>query len=271
MKTMRRVLWVLGAAAALGAWGCKPLPKETLEEQFKAALRRHFDQLNSEALERRDRLRMEREAALANPALRPPAGAVVSLYEWDPEGFVVAGFPCQTCGAKLLIPHPWAQYRCRACGHSPYLAHRPGQDLRRTPCETCLQGGKVREPGDVASAQQLKRFEGVEVKPMYEPREARPDKGILRASVRYVRRVWAFDERGTVPAPNPKVLERAAVDVGWFPSVEGTGTYNRPGFHRPDSEWVGEITFEFKGGELTELSRRPEEPVRPWKGIRSAR
>lgn len=268
---MRLVLWVMGAAA-LGAWGCKPPPKEKLEDQFKSAIRRHFDRLNAEALDRRDRLRAEREAALANPALLPPAGTVVNVYEWDPEGFVVAGFPCQTCGARLLIPHPWAEYRCRACGHSPYLAHRPGEDLRKAPCDTCAQGGKVREPGEAASAEQLKRFEGTAVKPMYEPREANPDKGILRATVRYVRRVWSFDERGTVPAPvSPKVLERAPVDANWFPSEGGTGAYNRPGFHRPDSEWVGEVTFEFKGGELTELSRRPEEPVRPWKGIRAGR
>jgi hypothetical protein len=268
---MRLALWVVGAAA-LGAWGCKPPPKEKLEDQFKSALRRHFDRLNGESLERRDRLRMEREAALANPALRAPAGTVVNIYEWDPEGFVVAGFPCQTCGAKLLMPHPWAEYRCRACGHSPYLAHRPGEDLRKAPCDTCMQGGKVREPGEAAAAEQIKRFEGAAVKPMYEPRDANPDKGILRATVRYVRRVWAFDERGTVPAPvSAKVLERAPVDANWFPSEEGTGPYNRPGFHRPDEEWVGEITFEFKGGELTELSRRPEEPVRPWKGIRSGR
>jgi hypothetical protein len=33
---------------------------------------------------------------------------------------------------------------------------------------------------------------------------------------------------------------------------------------------VGEVTFRFKGGEILEIARAPEQPVRPWKDLKAA-
>ena len=87
----------------------------------------------------------------------------------------------------------------------------------------------------------------------------------LLATVRYVRRQWAYDNRGTVDL-STKVIERASVDMSWIPS-EQQGARS-PGFHRLDATFVGEMEFEYRGGDITMLSRRAEEAVRPWKDLK---
>jgi hypothetical protein len=84
----------------------------------------------------------------------------------------------------------------------------------------------------------------------------------MQAVVRYVRRVWAYDEQASVLVPQ-KALDRAQVDRSWLPAPGEEGG-RKPGFHRPDSMYVGEITFDFRGGELSVKSGPREEPVRPW-------
>jgi len=65
-----------------------------------------------------------------------------------------------------------------------------------------------------------------------------------------------------------KVVERAAVEVTHIPTAAEGMAGKAPGFHRLDATFVGEIEFEFRGGELTVKTRRAEEPVRPWKDLK---
>jgi hypothetical protein len=275
------------AAAALGVGGCKPPPKEQIESRFRSELRLYFNNLRNEAQARKENLRKEQEAALRNPALPTPTGTIYSTYHWDEEKFIVENFKCQTCETRQLLVVPSDEYLCRSCGHCPYKIHKPGFNKRESPCKECLDAQlKVREPGDLASEEQLKKYdsEGARVKKMFEITEVNQEKGILKATVRYVRRVWSYDARGTVAIPTEKVLQKVpgAVEAKWFPAEgaqEGIDSRDPsmryapkgPGFHRQDTVWVGEIGFEYRGSTMTELWRSKEEPVRAWKEIRPSR
>jgi hypothetical protein len=274
---MRLTAMALSLAVA-AASGCKPPPKEKVIDAFKAELRLYFNTLNNEAQARKEGLRREQLAALDNPALPAPSGMVYSTFTWDEGAYVVANYPCRGCGTKLLIPAPAAEYLCRACGHSPYEQHPPGTDLSKSPCTICVgPEHKPRPPNeDLISKETLSRPEGAAVKDMFEVTEDNPEKP-YKAKVRYVRRSWSYDPRGAVKV-STKALEKSGADAGYIPiregageAGEGPGRYAQPGFHRLDSVYVGEIEFQFKGGTLMELSRPPEEPVRPWKDLRPAK
>jgi len=102
------------------------------------------------------------------------------------------------------------------------------------------------------------------VRQMFELTQDNPAKP-LRATVRYVRRQWAYDARGTVDL-SQRVIERASVDMQYIPTDQQGG--RNPGYHRPDATFVGELEVEYRGGELTVLSHRVEEAVRPWKNLK---
>jgi hypothetical protein len=261
---MRRIalgLVILGTA--LGA-SCKPPPKEKLDDLCKQAIQLYFDVQNQEAQDRKESLAKEKAAAAANPALKPPTGFTYSYFDWKLDGFIVEGFKCQVCGTKMLLPVAAQEYLCRSCGHSPYRQHVTA-DYKDSPCKKCLPGGKVAEPGDLASREQFAKHEGAKVKDMYEEASHNKDKGILKVKVRYIRRAYVFDERAVVPLSNT-VVTKAAVPMEWIPT-EGGEKWSRAGFHRADGEYVGEIHFQFDGA-LTKLWESKEEPVRMWRDIR---
>ena len=98
--------------------------------------------------------------------------------------------------------------------------------------------------------------EGATAKDMFELTAENPEKP-LAAKVRYVRRLWVFDPRGTVKI-SQAAQNKAAVDMTWLPSEGGmidpatpTSKYGVPGFHRLDGVYLGEIEFTWKSGTLT--------------------
>ena len=82
-----------------------------------------------------------------------------------------------------------------------------------------------------------------------------------------MRRTWNYDERGTVTASEAALQEAGGVGREWLPATDGID-YSRPGFHRLDSTFVGEVHFVFEGGQLKQTGQPRETPVRPWKDIR---
>jgi hypothetical protein len=258
---MRFALLALGLALASG---CKPPPPEKIEAAFRREVKFYFNTLNQDGLERKDALRAEQAMAQRNPALQAPTGTIYSTYVYNDSGFIVENFHCQICGAKLLLPFPSAEYLCRSCGHCPYKIGHPKTNLQKSPCEICTERatGLPKEPVEALQRETFKGFEGAVAKDMFEVTETNKEKGYMVAVVRYIRRVWAFDDQASVIVPQ-KALDRAQVDRSWLPAPGEEGG-RKPGFHRPDTMYVGEITFSFRGGDLTVKSGPKEEPVRPW-------
>jgi len=267
---------LLSCAAALAALisGCKPPPPELIESRFRKGLNLYFNNLNQEGHARKESLRREQALAEVNPALRPPTGTIFSTYTYDDSGFIVENFKCQICGVKLLLPFPSAEYLCRSCGHCPYKTGHPTTNLKKSPCADCLDAkGMPKEPVEAQNRDTFKRFEGAVTRDMFEVTDTNKEKGIMKATVRYVRRVWVYDDKATVQV-STKAVERAVSDSAYIPTgnpsedpTDKLAKYQRSGFHRPDTTYVGEIKFEYRGNELIQVSAPREEPVRPWKDI----
>jgi hypothetical protein len=260
------MLALVGVAAGVG---CKPEPVGKQEDRFRRELRRYFNTLNAEAQARKDSLRKDQIASQMNPALLPPTGFTYSTWIFDDKGFIVENLNCQTCGNRLALTAPSAEYLCKSCGHCPYKTHPPNTNILKFPCETCIgAGGTLKELPEVTRD----TFKGVKDALVLDMVEIDPDrtsaeKGI-RAKVRYVRRTWIYDPRGVVPL-SERTVNKASIDTYWIPTEGAEEKYRKPGFHRQEESYIGEIDFLFKGGELIEMSRKPEEPVRPWKDIRA--
>jgi hypothetical protein len=272
---MRHLISLLAGLALLGALGCKPPPKEQAIESFRRDVRRYFDEQNRQALDRKDRLRADLDRAQRNPHMDPATGTVYSTFLFDPEGFVVENYKCQACGTSLMLTAPSAEYLCRSCGHSPYKSHT-GDNLKASPCPKCVGAdGKPKVPGeDLVAKDAIKTREGATVKDMFELTAENPEKPLV-AKVRYVRKLWVFDARGTVTLSEAaKKKATASSDIDFIPTEGGTYNpqepktrYSTPGFHRLDGTYVGEIEFQWSGGTLTEKSRQAEVAVRPWKDL----
>jgi hypothetical protein len=259
---MRLMLLALGLLVAAG---CKPPPPGTLETQLKRELKLWFSNQNQEGLARKDALRADQAMAMRNPALQAPTGTIYSQFTWEESGFIVENFHCQICSAKMLLPFPSAEYLCRSCGHCPYKVGHPKTNLQKTPCEICLEKGTglPREPVEAQKRETFGGFEGVVAKDMFKVTKKEVEKGSITAEVRYVRRVWAFDDRASVEV-SQKAVERALVDPSWLPTGGENPIGHKPGFHRPDTMYVGEMIVKFTGGEMTIESGPTEQPVRPW-------
>ncbi len=262
------------AASALGlvfSWGCKPPPKEVTEARFKSEVRRYFSNLNSENEMRRESLRRDLQRAEENPVYQPPTGMMINTYVFDPEAFMVTGFKCRACAVKLMVLIPSLEYLCPSCRHSPYLEHAKGTDLRKSPCTQCVGPDHKPKPPDEQVIQRKKfedlKGEGVAVKDMFEIVESEPAKP-MKVNVRYIRRAWAWDRRATVQV-SPKAVEKAASSLGWIPAADGVDAHNKPGFHRLDDSWMGEVQFQLKGEDLVKLSGPVEEPLRLWKDLKT--
>ena len=259
---MRLTLLSFAAVALVGLASCKPVPREQATKAFQKELHLYFNNLNNDAQARKDELRK----ADARLGLITATGSIYSTYAFDENAFIVFNYKCKTCETRLIITSPETQYLCPSCGHCPYVVHGANFNRRESPCKTCLgPDGKPREPNaSLIAKEAFERSEGAVVKPMFELTQDNTAKPLL-ATVRYVRRQWAYDNRGTVDL-STKVIERASVDMSWIPS-EQQGARS-PGYHRLDATFVGEMEFEYRGGEITMLSRRAEEAVRPWKDLK---
>jgi hypothetical protein len=275
-----RLTILVSAALTVVAAGCKPPPPRTIEIAFKKEIQRYFNNLNEESRLRKDRLREEQIQSDRNPALQSPTGTIYNTYVWDETGFIVENFSCQVCGTRMLLPVPSAEYLCKSCRHCPYRMHPKGTNLKKTPCEICLQkkegNPNVDVPRELIEAQTKQaitdKVPGAAVKDMFEITDTNKERGIMKATVRYIRRQYTFDEKATVQVPQ-KAVEKALVDPAFIPtgaiSEDGKGRYDKytgAGFHRIDATYVGEISFVFQGSEMELDSKKPakEEPVRPW-------
>src|SRR6185295_8721687 len=156
-----------------------------------------------------------------------------------------------------------------SCGHCPYVQHTGTFNKKESPCKTCLgPDGKPREPNADLIKKEAFESSGATVLPMFEfvPGKDKPS-GSMVATVRYVRRQWAYDQRGVVDI-SQRVIEKASVDPSYLPIAAEGQVGRAPGFHRPDATYVGQIEFEFRGGDLTVSKRWSEEAVRPWKDLK---
>lgn len=274
---MRRAIVVLSVLGLFGALGCKPPPKEQAIEMFRKDVQRHFDDLNRDAMDRKERLRGDLDRAQKNPHMEAATGSVYSTFVFEADGFVVADYKCQACGTMLLLAAPASLYLCPSCGHSPYKSHT-GVNLKVSPCPKCaVKDGRAQPPSDAeVGLEEMKTREGATVRPMFDLTQDNPEKPLV-AKVRYVRKLWVFDPRGSVKLSQAAQTKATAAgaDLAFLPSdaaYDPTNTdplarYSRPGFHRLDGTYVGEITFEWKGGALREVSRQTETAVRPWKDL----
>src|SRR5882672_5603871 len=210
---MRLTLVSLAVLTSLAMASCKPPPVAQARAGFIKELHLYFNNLNNEAQTRKDDLRK----ADARLGLITPTGSIYSTYLFDENAFIVFDFHCKTCDTKLIITSPEAQYLCPSCGHCPYVQHGAGFNRKESPCKTCLgPDGKPREPN--AALLTKEAFEGAkaQVKPMFELTQENTSKPLV-ATVRYVRRQWAYDQHGTVELSS-RVVERASVDMSWIPS-----------------------------------------------------
>lgn len=262
---MRLTLLALCILAAAPIAGCKKVTKEQGTAAFHKELHLYFSNLNNEAQFRKDEFRK----ADVRLGMVTPTGSIYSTYSFDPAGFIVRNFKCRTCETKLLLTSAATEYLCPSCGHSPYVTHPAGFIRKEAGCKTCIGAdGKPKEPGaDAVAREAFERASGAQVKPMFEfvAGKDNPNQAMV-ATVRYVRRQWAYDQRGVVDI-SQRVIEKASVDASWLPT-DNPQVGRSPGFHRLDATFVGEIEFEFRGGEVSVRARRPEEPVRPWKDLK---
>jgi len=262
---MRLKLLSIGLLAFAALAGCAKVTKEQGTKAFHKELHLYFSNLNNEAQARKDEFRKP-DARLG---IVMPTGAIYSTYTFDENAFVVQSYKCRTCETKLIITSPSTEYLCPSCGHCPYATHPAGFNRKESPCKVCVGAdGKPHEPSSsMITAESFQKDGGV-VKPMFEFKDGKDNaNATMVATVRYVRRQWAFDNRGVVEL-SPKVIEKASVDMSYIPS-EAQGS-RAPGFHRLDGTYVGELEFEFRGGELALRSRKTEEAVRPWKDLKGS-
>lgn len=229
------VILAASALAVLGA-GCKPPPADQLEDAFRREVRLYFNTLNQDANFRKDVLRKERAAAIANPAMNAPSGTVLNFYVFDD---VQAVALTEKKSGNLLVTQP-----------------------ELIPVEQAGEGDALLGKGPAA-------------KPMFELTQKDPEKP-MRATVRYIRRVYGYDERGSVKVTDA-AKSKHALDMTWIPTAgqvpdpaSPMSRYSVPGYHRVDGTFVGEIEFEFKGGSLREVSRKPERAIKPWRAGESS-
>ena len=264
---MRVKLLGMALAAATLMAGCKPPPKEQTVKAFIKELHLYFNNLNNEGLARKDDLK---KAGVAL-GITPATGVIYSTYTWDENAFIVKNYKCQVCETRLLITNPATEYLCPSCHHCPYIEHPKIFNRKESPCKLCVGvDGKPHEPAAALITPEALAKDGAVVQKMFDIVDDSPGKP-FKAWVRYVRRQWALDTRGTIEVSS-KALERAVVPgtdamslASYIPTDQQGG--KSPGFHRPDATFVGEIEFAFTGGELVMKSRKLEDPVRPWKDL----
>ena len=263
---MRLKLLAIGMMAAVLLSGCQKVTKEQGTKAFYKEVHLYFNNLNNEAQFRKDEMR-KNDAKLG---LVTPTGSIYSTFTFDENAFIVKGYRCKTCETKLILTSPGNEYLCPSCGHCPYVTHAAGFNRKESPCKICMGAdGKPKEPNAALIAKEaFEREKDVQVLPMFEFASGKDNpNATMAATVRYVRRQWAYDNRGVVDI-SMRVIEKAAVDPSWLPIAAEGVPGKAPGYHRLDATFVGQIEFEFRGGDLTAKTRYLEEAVRPWKDLK---
>jgi predicted RNA-binding Zn-ribbon protein involved in translation (DUF1610 family) len=260
---MRLKLLSAGILLAGSLAGCAKVTPEQGIKAFHKELHLYFNNLNNEAQARKDEFR-KNDVKLG---LVMPTGSIYSTFVFDENAFIVRDFKCKTCETKLIITSPGTEYLCPSCGHCPYVAHSAGFNRKESPCKVCIgTDGKPKEPNADLIKREMFEQAGAKVEAMFEidPAKNNPN-GTMAATVRYVRRQWAYDQRGVVDI-SQRVIERASVVTEYIPGE--AQNFSRPGYHRLDASFVGQLRFEFRSGELTLDKRWAEEAVRPWKDLK---
>ncbi len=258
---MRLKLLSSGLVVLAALVGCKPPPAATTTKNFQKELHLLFNNFNNEAQARKDDLR-KRDVQLG---LVPATGTIYSTYFFDENAFIVKNYKCKVCETRLLLVSPSQEYLCPSCGHCPYVAHPKVFNRKESPCKLCVgPDGKPHEPAAAVIAKEVIEKDA-QVLPMFEPTKENPGSP-FEAKVRYIRRQWALDSRGIVEV-SPKVSERGTIDMSFVPTG-AEGSQAKVGYHRLDATFVGEVWYKYQGGELIEVKRLLEEPVRPWKDLK---
>lgn len=241
---MRRAALLL-SAVSLASCGAN-----LTQTAFVRELERHFNNLNADALSRREMLSSQTAAYMKNPAGPPPTGIQYSSFHFDEKGWIAYNVKCgrPDCGQSYLVVDYYGKERlCARCGWT-------------------LLKAKPKE-GDVAKW--LKDDVKAEVKPMFEPASKSSP---MKATVRYIRRTWVYDPSGKSDIDVSKIGEskwKAEIKADYLPGASGAKV--PAGFHRPDAVFVAEQEFEFDGKALKAVGMPREEAVRPWLELRNLR
>jgi hypothetical protein len=293
---MRRLTAVVGLAVVAAAWGCKPPPRQMLENLSKQELGLYFGNLNNEAELRKLDQKTPRRS-VDELVTNAPVGQQYSDYVWNPDLVIVVDLPCERCGTKQIVPgyNPGknAKVFCPTCG--------AGDDMGGKPVPPLLEK-QVRKAlpllGADLTLEQLEQRAGKDnVRRMWEPQpRANEQKDPLKIKIRYVRRQWAYDAYGTVAGLTDEARTKGVADPSTFAQSSlpyesstfvdaGTGAtgsltnvkippapmehYHYGGYHRIDALYIGEMEVEFDGATLKMLGQPKEDALRPWHHVRS--
>lgn len=232
---------------------CKPPPQDQMQAEFVKNLNLYFNALNSEGQSRKDLLRAQTEEHRQNPALSPPTGTQYNSFHFNERGVVAYNVRCKrsSCRQNYLVVDYYGRAReCARCGQVLISKTETG-----------------------TAADWLTKNSGGEVKPMFEPTQKDTAKMPLKAVVRYVRRNWAYDPRGSLDIDLTRIPDKntlkAEIKTAYLPGFqEAEGRVRVPaGFHRPDTVFVVEQEFEFDGSSVKPIGPAREEPLRPWTDV----
>lgn len=223
-------------AALLFLAGCG----EQTTDALKSALRGYFREMNAEAAGRRDDVDVRGE------------GLVISVYTFNPNGFIVVGIPCTRCGAEQDIVNydGTKDVACARCGEK-LLA----KDMKQADIE----------------ARKIK------VLPMFKATSETPP---IKAEVRYVRREYYWDATGRVElesqeAPEIKtqrakvrqdlqqISTKVSADVAAVKDF-AEGLPDDPGMHRHLATFIGRMEVELHNADVIVTDAPREEPLRNW-------
>lgn len=229
----------LGMIAVVLA-SCSPPPPDKWQAAFARELDLYFNNLNNEALARKEMYKSATEAHAKNPTLPPWSGVQYNSFHFSEKGFIAYDVKCKgkECGATYMVVDFYGSERkCSRCG------------------EVLIAAKPESEPD---TAKWIEKQTGSAPKPMFEVTN-KDTKKEMKATVRYIRRNWSFDPRGRSDI-DPVKLGKAEVKAEYLP---GTGGKVAPGFHRPDSVFVAEQEFAFDG-KLKPVGSPKETAVKPW-------
>lgn len=246
---MRRTLTALSLGFLLAA--CKAPPQDKMLAGFAQELHHYFNNLNDEALTRKELLATESAEYRKNPALPPPTGTQFNTFSFSEKGHIAYDVRCKrpTCGqGYLIVDYYGLERKCSRCG------------------EILIPAAPEKLPSVAAW---LKENCGADVKPMFEPTQKDTSKMPLKATVRYVRRNWVYDPRGKSDIDLARIPEKST----WKPQIKmaylpgATESKIPAGFHRPDATYVAEQEFQFDGSSLKPIGQPREVFLRPWSEV----
>lgn len=273
-----RTVSAILAAAVIAGCGYPNADLKKAAARDEVAL--HFANLNTDAEQRK----MDMKSPRPSIDVTPSTGRIYSDYVWSPDSVVITDIVCEFCKTHqivaLYVPEKNPEVRCPTCAS-------PDREGKKAP--PLLKANLTLE--DLR-----KRAGEANVKVMWEIREGDNPDLPVKAVVRYVRRLWAFDPQGRIELPSEAAKAKGAPDLspiltpspypesatyvdidgrpvsepvpGETPTWPAMGNYYFRGFHRLDSVYVGEMSIEFETSlKVTEAAK--EQSVRPWNDPRT--